>query len=501
MGLTRNSVMAIVPETTEGTAVMPSASTQYVALQPDVEMNGEFEALTSEELRGSIGQSKTIQGIESGTASFSHYLRHSGTEGAVPDFNECLQSIFGSETINGTERATTTGSTVSVVNLAAGGGDFARGFAILVKDPTNGYSIRPVHSVSTNALTLGFQLANAPATGINVGKCINYSPTNSGHQSMSLHLFRGNETAYQMVTGAKCTEYSISAEAGGFINQSFSFSGLKYSFNPIEITASNKYLDFNDGGGEENAVIAEKVYRDPYELASALQTAMDALTADNITVTWNDFGANKGKFTLASDGGTFSLLWNTGANTANTIGATLGFSVAADDTGASSYNSDNELSWAAPQTPSYDSADPLVAKNNEVLLGDADDTLNVCASSITFTAALEQSDVNCISSESGRDSRFANLRTVTVEMTGRLDEHDVDKFYRFRSNSNARFMWAFGNKSGGNWVAGQCGCVYMPTSTISAFEIGDEDGLVTFNITLTGYVDSSGNGEVYMNFL
>ena len=91
MGLIRNSVMAIVPEVTEGTPVMPTGSTQYVALQPDVSMNGEFEQLTNEELRGSIGRAKTIQGIESASASFSHYLRHSGTEGAVADFNEALQ--------------------------------------------------------------------------------------------------------------------------------------------------------------------------------------------------------------------------------------------------------------------------------------------------------------------------------------------------------------------------------------------------------------------------
>lgn len=501
MGVNRNSVLAIVPETTEGTLVLPSAATQFLSIQPDVTLTPEFETLTDESLRSSIGEAKEIRGRETANGSLSHYLRHSGTEGAVPDFNELLESIWGSETINSTERTTTSGSTTSVIELGAGGSDFARGFAVLVKDPTNGYSIRAIHSVSSDSLTPGFQLANAPATGINVGKCINYSPTNTGHQSLSVHHYRGNETLYEAVSGVKCASYNLAASAGEFINQTFGLEGIKFFWNPIEITSSNDHMDFDDGGGEENVTVEQKVYRDPYELATALEAAMDAATSDDITVTWNDRGANAGKFTIASDGGTLSLLWNTGANTANTIGTTLGFTVAADDTGATSYTSDNELDWSAQYTPDFDSADPLVAKNNEVLMGDADDTTNLCASNIAFNLALEQQDIPCISSETGVDGQFVRRRTATLELSGKLEEHDADKFYKFRSNSNVRFQWSFGNKSAGDWVAGQCGCLYLPSATISDIQSDQEDDLITFNLTLKCYVDEDGNGEVYLNFL
>jgi hypothetical protein len=41
----------------------------------------------------------------------------------------------------------------------------------------------------------------------------------------------------------------------------------------------------------------------------------------------------------------------------------------------------------------------------------------------------------------------------------------------------------------------------MPTATISAFNIQDNGGLLEVQMTLTGFVDSSGNGEVYLSFV
>ena len=499
-GLTRSTVMAVVPETTEGTVVAPSAATQFIPVLPDFSMKPEVDLLANEELKNSIGKSKPIKGIESGSADFSLYIKHSGVEGQAPNYGELLESVFGGVSTNSTQRLTTSGSTVSTVKLASGGGDFSRGKAVLVKDSTNGYSIRPVLSVSSNDLSLAFNLSSAPASGIGVGKCINYAPANSGHQSLSLHLYRGNGTAYEIVSGAKAIEYTLEATAGDFISQSFSMVGSKYYFDPITITSSTKYLDFNDGS-DRSCSVTEGVYRTPQSLADALQTAMNnAGSSDTFTVTFNNSGTNAGKFTLSSSGGTFSLKFATGANTANTIATKLGFTVA-DETSATSYNSDSAISWAAPYTPTYDSADPLVAKYNEVLLGDAADTVGFCAQSISLTISHDEGSVECINAETGIEAKFYQGREVKINLVGKLDQHDQEKFYRYLNNSDTAFMFAFGNKSGGNWVAGQCGCLYIPSCVVSNFVPGDGDGIVNCEIELTGYVDSSGNGEIYLNYL
>lgn len=502
-GSSKSNVMAVVKEVTAGTIVDPSAATDYVGLQPDLSLVPNFQLLENEEIRSSIGQSKSIQGLESPEGSFSHYLKHSGVEGQAPEINDLLESVFGATSTNGTERATTTSSTVSLLKLAAGGSDFARGKAVLIKDGTNGYSIRPVLSVSTNDLTLGFNLATAPGSGVNVGKCVNFSPANSGHPSLSIHSYRGNGQVYELLAGARVNSLSINASAGEFINANFSFQGTKYHFNPIRIDANDTKLDFEDSVGNEVATVAAGVYRDPHELAQAIEDSMNAQgSADTFTVEYMDNDSTSGgKFKFTSDGTVFKLEWNTGANTANTIGDAIGFSTAADDTGALTYTADNAMSWAAPHTPTFDSSDPLVAKSNEVMIGEGTDYACFCASSISFSLENTLTDVLCVCAESGVEQKLTTARAVTVQITALLDKHDADKFRRYRANSDTAFSWNFGTKSGGNWVAGTCGNLYMPSCVISAFELTDLDSQIGLNMTLQGFVDSSGNGEVYLNFL
>lgn len=498
-GLTRASVMAIKEETTEGTLKVPAATTDFIAIQPTPEMSPNIESLANDEIRNSIGQAKPIQGLEQPEASFSHYLRHSGVEGQAPNFGPLLKAVFGETTVQSTQRTTTSGSTTTVLALAAGGSDYARGKAALVKDGTNGYSIRPIHSVSGNNLTLGFALANAPATGINLGKYVNYSPLNSSHPALSVHLYNGNDHSWEAIAGGKVTEFSFNAAAGELVNADYSLVGTKYFFNPVEILATDTKLDFLDNATTRAATITAKIYRTPHELATALQDAMNSLgSANTFTVSYSN---STGKYTIASTGTTLSLLWNTGANAANTVGDKIGFSTAADDTGALTYTSDNAADWGAAYTPAYDSADPVVAKFSEVLIGDGSSSVSFCANNIDFSFSNENTQVLCISAESGVDANFFSQRTVTVTVSGVIEQHDVDFFNKYINNTELRFCFNTGVKSGGNWVAGKCLSVYVPTCTISSFQTSDLDGVVGVELELTGFVDSSGNGEIYLNFL
>lgn len=499
LGSSKSNVLGLKVEVTEGTPVDPAAATDFVVLQPDAQMTPSFDLLQNEEIRASIGAAKGIQGLEKPEMTFSHYLKHSGVEGTAPEISDLLKAAFGAETVNSTQRTTTASSTTSVVKLGAGGSDFARGMAILLKDSTNGYNIRPVQSVSTNDLTLGFNLAVAPATGMNVGKCINYSPANSGHQSLSAWLYRGNGHATELMAGGKVTQFGFSANAGEFINANFQMAGTKYHFNPIRAAATDTKIDFTDDDGTAVGTITAKVYRSPYELATAVQDAMNAASpGETKTVTYS---SSTGKFTIASTGAVFELLWNSGANTANTLGNILGFSVAADDTGSTSYLADSAMTYAAPYTPSYDSADPIAAKNQEVLLGDATDTTAFDAATIDFNLVNERTEVKSICAESGINSIAITGRQVTVRVTALLNKYDADKFRRYADNVDTKFCYNFGVKSGGNWVAGKCGCLYIPTCTITSFQLTDLDTVIGLDMELSAFVDSSGNGEVYLNFL
>ncbi len=497
---TRNSVLAIKQESTEGTPVSPTAAGDYVALQEGFTMEPAFAELDNAELTGSIANAKTVLGIEEPSASFSHYFRASGVEGQSPNYGPLLENAFGAETERSTERDTIAASTVSVIKVDTGeGSEFQRGDALLVKKASGvGYEIRNALSIATDDITLAQDLQDAPGVGVNLGLNVLWSPQNSGHPTHSLWLYRGNNAAgaVEMMAGSRVTEVSIDVTAGEFVNASYSVEGNEYFYDPVEITATDVAFDFNDGSARAASITA-KMYKDPYEVASALQTAMDALSGDTITVAYSD---STGKYTATSDGVTFELLPATGPNTANEGWSTLGFGTA-DLTGATTYEAASALDKSSPQTASFDAADPLVAKSNEVLLGpDAQEIVCFEASSMTITLSNTKADILSVCSDSGKSGSVFSEREATIEITALLEDHQAEEFKNFRSGDNMLFTYNLGEKSGGNWVAGKCMNVHSPTCTISSFSLGDSDGLVTLEMTLTTYT-SSGLGELYFNQL
>lgn len=500
---TRSSVLALIEESTEGTPVAPSAATDYVALQDDFSAEPSFDVLESAELKSSIGKAKSILGAENPTASFSHYLRASGVVAQAPNYGLLLKASLGAVATASTEYNTVASSTTSVIKVDTGeGATFQRGEALLIKDGTNGYRIRCIDSIATDDLTIGFEVPNAPGTGVNLGRAVLYYPANSSHPTLTLWHYVGNGGAVQMVSGCRVTSVGLEFPAGELINGSYDLEGLAFYFNPINIASTDAKLDFTDDDGTFAATVATGYYKDPHKLAEAIQTAMNtANSGETHTVTYSD---STGKFNIKSTGTTLSLLWNTGTNAANTIGDKIGFSTAADDTGTAAttgYTSDNAQTYASPHTPSFDSADPLAAKDNEVMLGDAEDYVCFKASNVSFTIDTPKADILSVCSESGKQGSIVSERSVTISVTALLEKYDADKFAKFRSNANCKFQYSFGEKSGGNWVAGKCGAVYVPTATISSFSVVDEDGLAVLELELTAYVNSSGEGEAFVNFL
>lgn len=498
---TRNSSLAIKKETTEGTPVEPAAGTDFIAMQDDFSMQTAFESLDNAEMKASIGESKSTRGGESPTGSMSHYLRHSGVEGQAPNYAELIESSLGTETVVSTERDTVAGSTTTVINVDSGEGtEFPRGRPLLLKDATNGYSIRFVKSVSTDALTMSFALSNAPASGVNTGKPVYYTPANTGHSTLSFWQYLGGTGgSINMMSGARVTSMDLSVDAGGFVNMSYGFEGISYHMNPIQITASTDTIDWTDDSGTYAAAVSSKWYSDPHALASAVQSAMDDQTDETVTCTYDD---STGKFTIASSTSTvLSLLWDSGTNTAQTIGAKLGYSVAADDTGAITYTSDNAITIGPSYTPSYDSASPLAAKNQEVIIGTSDESACGEVSSFSISCSTPRSTISSICAETGVSGSVISSREVTGSITIKMDKYDSDKFNKFKNNTELSLQYSFGEKSGGNWVAGKSGGVYIPTMTIESYNFVDAEGITYYELGFKAFVNDSSEGEFYIGFV
>jgi hypothetical protein len=499
--ITKSTVFYVVEETTEGTPVWPTSGGQAVAIQPDISMAPNFDNLENEEFKSSIGKSQSVVGAENPTFSMSHYLKGSGSVATAPQYDLLLKSFFGSTATRSTERDTVSGSTTTVLNVDTGeGAEFGKGHCKLIKDSTNGYSVRFTESVSSDALTLNFALANAPASGVNLGRDVRFSPASTGHVSLALFRFLGDGGGIEMTSGMKCTGFSFNAQAGAYVNATFNFEGLGYYFNPIEIESTDTYIDFTDDQGTAAATITAKTYKDPHELAEAIQNAMDGATSETITCTYDD---DTGKFTIASStSAVLSLLWNTGTNAANTVGDKIGFSVAGDDTGATSYTSDNAISFDDGLTASYDSTAPLPAKNHEIMIGtQSEGATCFAASTIDFSAGNTRAVKESICAETGRSGSNFTGREVTVSVSSIAQKYDSKHFKRYRKGDEIRFQYTFGEKSSGNWIEGKTGAVYISSATVTSIEYVDADGLIQLNMTLSAFVNSDGDGEVYLGFV
>lgn len=495
VGLQRASIFAIKEEVTVGEYVKPDSGTQFVPLRPGNSLSFTAEQLESDELLNDIGAAKSFVGKESSEGSHSAYLRHSGVEGQEPQLGVMFESVMGSKAVNGVQYTTLAGTDENKA-VVSSGGNFYPGQALLIKSGL-GYEIRNIKEISGNNLIYNFESPNS-AVGLNLGKAVTYIPAPQGHPTFSATKYLGNGHAIEATSGNTVTELSLTADANGFGEVEFTYAGTKYFFNPIEINATNKYLDFTDDNGTFVAEIAEKVYKTPIELCDALAAAMKiASPLENFSV-----GYDKGVgtfFISTSTSAVLSLLFFTGANSANGIGLTLGYDVSVDRTGNTYYPSETALDLESPITPVYDSADAIIIKGAELFIGNNDDTACVCAQSVSLTISKEVQDVDCICEETGVKEKIAVSRVVEMSVTAVLNKHDATLLDALLKNKGVSAMLNAGPKTGGNWIPGKCFNVYLSNCTVSSYTTTG-DSFIQAEITLKGFVTST-QKDVYLNFV
>jgi hypothetical protein len=368
----------------------------------------------------------------------------------------------------------------------------------MIKDAslTNGYQLRNILSIATDTLNLSQNLSAIPTTGSGLGKAILYKPTNTNQPSVSLWDYRANGGILQVMGGGRPVSMAATMSAGEQIETSFSLEGVEYFYDTIITTATSKFIDFNDGGVKAVSV-AEKAWKDPYQLAEAIQTAMDNASTDTITCTYSDITQ---KFTIATNGATLTLLTNTGVNLANSIWNKISFSTLSDHSAALTYSSDTSVNFAALYVPDFDNVDINVAKDNQVLIGSATDISCFKASEIALNIGLDNTKIGDICSASGRSSSQFTGRDVSVDVTFYPVLGQAEEYKQFRNNDTVMFTYNFGKKVGGNWLPGTAWNIHLPTAVISNLEVADNEGLVEISMTLTAFVQD-GNPEIYINQL
>jgi hypothetical protein len=502
--LQRASVFAIKRETTVGDLIAPSLGSDAIPLREGFSQTSAIEELVSDELVNDIGATKSLTGLESPEGSHPAYLKHSEVEGTAPEVALLFESAFGAVATAGAEFNTVAASTAGtstarpVIKVDTGeGASYQVGEALLIKDGTNGYSIRNIHSISGDDLTGNFNLDVAPGTGVNLGRATLFHPVATGHPSYSAWLYGANGGYIQAMAGCRTSEIAMTFPAGEQATVDFSYQGTESFFNPVIVTASNEVIDFEDDGGVKVANLTVGIYKSPVAFAAHVQAVMDAASVDVITCAYN---SQTGKYTIASDGTTFELQWNTGPNTASSAAVLLGDTTAADRTGATSYTSTNAMDLAFPFTAAFDNATNIVVKGAQLFVGSHFDNVCRAASEVSFTMGTPQEVVESICSDSGVSERLITSREVTMEATLILPRYEADLFDKFINNKDAVVMMNAGQKdSSGNWVPGKCVNVYFPQSTLTQHETGG-DTIVELTLSAKGYISGT-RKDVYLNFI
>ncbi len=175
-----------------------------------------------------------------------------------------------------------------------------------------------------------------------------YGPNHLPDQAL-----RGVRAEYAPVAGRKTGTGKFkmvldSQAVGEFL---YSLMGAVSSNESSEVTidGTNNKLDFNIGAGELTATIPSASY--PIGLTQATVGSLckaiyDAIVAAEAVGTYTvSYSRTTKLFTITRSAGTFQLLRNTGTNVANSIWTTIGFTTAANSTGALTYSGSAQVEY------------------------------------------------------------------------------------------------------------------------------------------------------------
>lgn len=236
IGLVRaNSVFGVEEEVTEGTYVVPSAATKYVQLLEGFDMKPSREVIDRGLITASPGKETPRLGIKSVAGSWPVEYRGAGIEGGETDFDSLLKCALGARRQN-TTRVTCKSSGNTSTVLAIEDADitkFAVGDSVLVMK-SGAHEVRPIVSRVTTpgsaTVTLAWALdGGAPGNSVQVAKFTTYYTADSGHVSLSLSQYIGNEIR-RAALGARISSMALeNFQTGKVASLNFGFEGINFT--------------------------------------------------------------------------------------------------------------------------------------------------------------------------------------------------------------------------------------------------------------------------------
>lgn len=208
------TAVAVMREVTEGVFVPPAAGGDFISVLPGIESNGKKELVSRDVLTASIGKVAPRAGLRSVEAALPAEFRGSGTEGGTPEFGLVVEAALGA-TRNKSARTTTkvAGNTGSVLQIPDGDIASFNKYDVLVVLEAGAHHVCFVTAVDSTLGAANITVSPARDTGsfpnsVELSKNKMYFPANSGHPSLSLSTYWGNEI-WQKAWGCKVSSLGL----------------------------------------------------------------------------------------------------------------------------------------------------------------------------------------------------------------------------------------------------------------------------------------------------
>lgn len=230
---TRNAVILVKTEISEGTDAAPSASSDAILVEvPANPFADNANIIQTNEATGSFDGAGPIVGGIRNTITFSHYLKGSGVAGTAPEFGPLLKACGWAETLTGTAvpssaEACGAGGSTTTAELGSSAGTTAQQYRGMPIDFTSGVSGSAfiTNYTAGKIATLSDTLGGTIDAGTNyqIPKNVLYSPGSTSISSCTIWMYL--DGLLYKFTGCRGT-MSLEATAGEVGKMTYTMSGI-----------------------------------------------------------------------------------------------------------------------------------------------------------------------------------------------------------------------------------------------------------------------------------
>ena len=234
IGMTKgSSLVALKEEVTEGVALEPTASAEFVqVLQDGLSMSPSKELVGRSILTNSIGKVAPRSSTKAFSGSVPVEFKASGVEGEAPEYALLINSLLGNSVVNAAQITTDTGHSSTTLEKTAHG--LTEGQIITILEAGSHSTHFVTSATTTNQIVFTPAASYTPSDAVLISKSVTYSPANSGQPTFTANVYWSDAVLEQ---GIGCRSNSMSLEGfstGGVSSLNFGIQGLDFD----EIVAS-----------------------------------------------------------------------------------------------------------------------------------------------------------------------------------------------------------------------------------------------------------------------